>query len=320
MASTTFVDRVTVIPTEWLNDVNGVVWTLLNGATTAATARTQLGLGTISTQNANNVAITGGTIAGTSLSTVTISSGSISGITDLAIADGGTGASTAAAAFDALSPMTTNGDLIYRTGGAGARLAIGTSGYVLKSSGTAPSWGILQRTSTVSTGTGSSFEINISDYVYPRIYIKNITGSTDNYTLNVTISYDTSSPVYESSGYAYNQLALAASTSTVSSSNSAAQIVFASGIDTTNSYRFSGYIDVIPMAFDSTGEKSLLIWNLFGLNNSGNYVTWTGSGSHINGPGGAMKKFNYIKIALSAGTWTSQGEVEVVELGISTTY
>ena len=53
------------------------------GATTAGDARTNLGLGTIATQDASSVAITGGTIAG---------------ITDLAIADGGTGASTAAQA------------------------------------------------------------------------------------------------------------------------------------------------------------------------------------------------------------------------------
>ena len=53
------------------------------GATTASTARTALGLETMSTQAASAVAITGGTIAG---------------ITDLALADGGTGASTAAAA------------------------------------------------------------------------------------------------------------------------------------------------------------------------------------------------------------------------------
>jgi hypothetical protein len=45
-----------------------------------ATARTSLGLGSIATQDANNVTITGG---------------SVSGITDLAVADGGTGASTA---------------------------------------------------------------------------------------------------------------------------------------------------------------------------------------------------------------------------------
>ena len=51
------------------------------GAGTAANARTNLGLGSIATQAASNVSITGGSVAG---------------ITDLAVADGGTGASTAA--------------------------------------------------------------------------------------------------------------------------------------------------------------------------------------------------------------------------------
>jgi len=55
-------------------DVNG------NPVATAGTSESP-SLGTMSSQNANNVAITGGSIAG---------------ITDLAIADGGTGASTAA--------------------------------------------------------------------------------------------------------------------------------------------------------------------------------------------------------------------------------
>ena len=62
------------------------------GATTASGARTNLGLGTIATQNANSVAITGG---------------SITGITDLAVADGGTGASTAAGAMVNLLPSYT---------------------------------------------------------------------------------------------------------------------------------------------------------------------------------------------------------------------
>ena len=61
------------------------------GAATAADARTNLGLGTMATQAASSVALTGGTIAG-----ATITGGSVSGITDLAISDGGTGASTAA--------------------------------------------------------------------------------------------------------------------------------------------------------------------------------------------------------------------------------
>jgi hypothetical protein len=62
------------------------------GGNTAAAARTALELGTISTQNANAVAITGG---------------SISGITDLAVADGGTGASTNSAARVNLLPSYT---------------------------------------------------------------------------------------------------------------------------------------------------------------------------------------------------------------------
>lgn len=61
----------------------------------------------------------------------------------LPIVNGGTGQTTKAAAFDALSPMTTGGDIIYGgTSGTGTRLANGSSGQVLTSNGTttAPSW------------------------------------------------------------------------------------------------------------------------------------------------------------------------------------
>ena len=64
------------------------------GASNATAARTNLGLGSIATQNANAVAITGG---------------SISGITDLAIADGGTGASSASSARSNLDVPSTSG-------------------------------------------------------------------------------------------------------------------------------------------------------------------------------------------------------------------
>lgn len=55
----------------------------LSDLNNAGTARTNLGLGTIATQAANSVSITGG---------------SVTGITDLTVADGGTGASSASAA------------------------------------------------------------------------------------------------------------------------------------------------------------------------------------------------------------------------------
>lgn len=70
------------------------------GSNAASGARTNLGLGTISTQNANSVTITGG---------------SITGITDLAVADGGTGASTAGDARTNLGATTLGGNLFIIT-------------------------------------------------------------------------------------------------------------------------------------------------------------------------------------------------------------
>jgi hypothetical protein len=66
----------------------------------AAAQRTTLGLETMAVQAASGVAITGGTaiLSSGTISYATINGGVISGITDLAIADGGTGASTASGA------------------------------------------------------------------------------------------------------------------------------------------------------------------------------------------------------------------------------
>ncbi len=59
----------------------------------------------------------------------------------LAIANGGTGQTSASAAFNALSPMTAAGDLIYGgASGAGNRLGAGASGQVLTVSGGVPTW------------------------------------------------------------------------------------------------------------------------------------------------------------------------------------
>jgi hypothetical protein len=68
----------------------------------------------------------------------------------LPIANGGTGQTTATAAFDALAPTTTQGDIIYYNGTDNVRLAKGTAGQalVINSGATAPEWG----SAGVSTG------------------------------------------------------------------------------------------------------------------------------------------------------------------------
>jgi trimeric autotransporter adhesin len=67
--------------------------------------------------------------------------GTASNITGtVAIANGGTGQTTAANAFDALSPLTTAGDIIYHNGTNNVRLPKGTASQILKikSDGTIP--------------------------------------------------------------------------------------------------------------------------------------------------------------------------------------
>jgi hypothetical protein len=59
----------------------------------------------------------------------------------VAIVNGGTGQTSASAAFNALSPITTTGDLILGNGtNSATRLGIGANGYLLTSNGTTASW------------------------------------------------------------------------------------------------------------------------------------------------------------------------------------
>ncbi|MGL6123895.1 MAG: beta strand repeat-containing protein, partial [Shewanella sp.] len=74
----------------------------------------------------------------TNVSTVNQNVDTVTGT--LPIGNGGTGQTTENAAFNALAPMTTNGDIITRSGGVASRLGIGAAGQVLTVSAGLPSW------------------------------------------------------------------------------------------------------------------------------------------------------------------------------------
>ena len=169
------------------------------GASDAATARTNLGLGSIATQAASAVAITGG---------------SVTGITDITVADGGTGASDAATALANLGGVPTSrsvsagglltggGDLsanrtITATGASQAEAEAGTNNTAimtplrtaqaiaaLGSSG----WTLLG-TLTTTSGTTQSITGIAASYKYLVFVLKNVSGTTTA-TLRFDVSFN----------------------------------------------------------------------------------------------------------------------------------
>ena len=139
-----------------------------------------------------------GTVNGISLSGTVTSSGSLtlggtlSGV-DLAtqvtgtlpIANGGTGQTTASAAFNALSPVTSTGDLILGNGAnSSTRLPIGANNYVLTSNGTTAVWAL-------ATGSGATItnDTTTATNVYPTFAAATSGSLSTIYTSNAKYLY-----------------------------------------------------------------------------------------------------------------------------------
>jgi hypothetical protein len=111
--------------------------------------------------------------------TVTLPNADIDFVNGLPIANGGTGQTTASAAFNALSPITSTGDLIIGNGSNSAtRLAIGTTaGYVLTTNGTTASW---QPSTGGVASVGATLPVASSGGATPTISLNSAYGDTLN--------------------------------------------------------------------------------------------------------------------------------------------
>jgi trimeric autotransporter adhesin len=141
-----------------------------------------------------------GTVNGISLSGTVTSSGSLTlggtlsnvSLTTqvtgtLPIANGGTGQTTAVAAFDALSPATTKGDLIVSDGTDNVRLPVGTNNFVLTADSTQASgvkWAL-------ASGSGATItnDTTTATNVYPTFAAATSGALANIYTSNAKYLY-----------------------------------------------------------------------------------------------------------------------------------
>ena len=194
--------------------------------------------------------------------------------TAVTIAQGGTGQITASAAFNALSPITSTGDLIIGNGtNSATRLAIGTTGYVLTSNGTTASW-------AASTGGVTSFQTSLSGLTpntssTGAITLAGTLGATSGGTSQST--YTTGDILYASASNTLSKLAIG---------TSGQVLTISGGVPAWGAAAASG---VTTISFGSTGltpntatSGAVTVAGPLAVANGGTGVTSsTGSGNNV---------------------------------------
>ncbi len=137
-----------------LNQVLAVT-SVVDGHATLGWVTPGAGVGSVTSVAVSSSDLTVGGSPITTAGTITLTLNTVS------IAKGGTGQTTKTAAFDALSPSTTLGDLILYNGTNNVRLPIGGAGRVLTSNGTTAAWTVPSTSGTVTSVAATSTDLTI---------------------------------------------------------------------------------------------------------------------------------------------------------------
>lgn len=154
----------------------------------------------------------------------------------LAISNGGTGQTTASAAFNALSPITNTGDLIIGNGtNSATRLGIGTSGYVLTSNGTTAAWaastgGVISFSAGTTGLTPSSATTGAITLSGTLAVANGGTGVTSSSGVNSVVLRDANANVTVNSVFeGFTNVAAAGTTTTLTAASAPTYVVTGSG-------------------------------------------------------------------------------------------
>jgi hypothetical protein len=269
---------------------NGSTWQKIDQTNLVSSVNGQVGVvsiayadlaGAIPTWNQN----TTGTAAGLS--------------TTLAIGSGGTGQTSASAAFNALSPITTTGDLILGNGtNSATRLAIGANGYLLSSNGTTASWqpapaGGVTTFSAGTTGftpnTASTGAITLAGTL---AVANGGTGVTASSGANSVVLRDASQNVTANAfDDSYTNVAATGTTTTLTVASVRRYTVTGSGGQTFKLPDATTLTNGVIFEFDNNQSSGAITVN----NNSNTLI--------VSVPSGGIVRINLLSNASAAGSW-----------------